>query len=350
MNGNALSKNCLFYIGQELFILLLTSCAKKSIMPLHLCNESAVPPVRMSYGGVMTYDNFITEVHRLIENRLPATAEAHIRRIQKNNNKFFDGLVISDSCSNVSPTIYLEGYYQEYYKKGVSVDEIADLVFAQYEEARLSEPIDVSFFSDFENLKDRIIFRVVNRERNENLLERIPHIDYLDLAVTFLCLLSMGEASDSTILIYNSHLELWGVDTDTLFSLAKKNTPRLFAWELASMHDILSEMAMPQEDLIPSPEDLAFPMYVLTNRIRLHGASCILYEDLLSSLSGKLKDDFYIIPSSIHEVLLVPHTAVGERKDLDTLVCEVNATQVPEEEILSDHAYLYSRKENAILY
>ena len=296
------------------------------------------------------YEKFLTEVLHHINDRLDASTKAHLRKIQKNNNRILDGLVISTEGSNISPTIYLNDYFDEYAGGRLSMDKLIDLLLEQYAQARISQPIDVSGFMDFEQVKDRIIFRIINRSRNTALLEKIPHIDYLDLAVTFLYLLSVHETSDATILIHNSHLTLWQTDLDELFALAKKNTPRLLAWDMSDMHDILAGLSVPDDDLIPQPQELACPMYVLTNQKKLHGAGCILYDHLLSSLSEQLNDDFYIIPSSIHEVLLIPCASAGCRSELDKMIREVNATQVADDEILSDHAYLYSREKDTILY
>ena len=298
----------------------------------------------------MTYEKFLTEVLSSIQTMLPAETEVSLRTIQKNNNCILDGLVFSTKDIQASPTIYLNAYYKNDFRNGVPIEAICRQVLAQYEKARLPEPIDTTFYSDFEKLKDQIIFRIVNRELNADLLSEIPHMDYLDLSITFLALLSVQQTADATIQIRNSHLALWDVPTDTLFELAKKNTPRLLASDVRDLRDLLKEISPPGNDLVPEPEEVAYPMYVLTNQIRLHGAGCILYDNLLASLSQKFDDDFYIIPSSIHEVLLIPQAVADERAALDAMICEVNRTQVPADEILSDHAYLYSRKRNEIVY
>ena len=296
------------------------------------------------------YEKFLAEVLHHINDRLDAGTEAHLRKIQKNNNRILDGLVISTEGSNISPTIYLNDYYEEFTGKQLSLEEIVNHVLEQYEHARSCQPADVSDFADFACVKDRIIFRVINRRKNADLLKRIPHIDYLDLAITFLYLLTIRENADATILIHNTHLSLWHTDTDELFALAQKNTPRLLTWDVTPMKELLSGLSVPDDDLAPRPQDLAYPMYVLTNQNKLHGAGCILYDHLLASLSEDFDDDFYILPSSIHEVLLIPGADTVCRSDLDEMVREVNATQVPEEEILSDHAYLYSREKGEIVY
>ncbi len=298
----------------------------------------------------MTYEKFTTEVLIAIQKRLPRSAEAIIRKVAKNNNQIYDGLVITDKDEAVSPTIYLNAFYGNRYLKGASINDICEEILTQYEAARKIDPCDLSFFTDFSKVKDRIIFRIINKKLNKKLLSEIPHIDYLDLSITFLVLLSIHESCDATVLIHDSHLQMWDTDTDELFLLAKNNTPRLLAWEMSDLSKILETLEAPADDLIPSKNDLSCPMYVLSNRIHMHGAGCILYENLLSSLSGELCDDLYIIPSSIHEVLLIPYSLAHSRNMLDEMICEVNRTQVDAEEILSDHAYVYLRNKNTITY
>ena len=192
----------------------------------------------------MTYEKFLTEVLSSIQTMLPAETEVSLRTIQKNNNCILDGLVFSTKDIQASPTIYLNAYYKNDFRNGVPIEAICRQVLAQYEKARLPEPIDTTFYSDFEKLKDQIIFRIVNRELNTDLLSEIPHMDYLDLSITFLALLSVQQTADATIQIRNSHLALWDVPTDTLFELAKKNTPRLLASDVRDLRDLLKEITL----------------------------------------------------------------------------------------------------------
>ena len=222
--------------------------------------------------------------------------------------------------------------------KTLPEDPITDVLF------RISDS-----FTCFDNIRERIIFRLVNRKANHHLLTKIPHIDYLDLAVTFVCLLSVRDSGDATILINSSHLEKWQLSADDLLATAKQNTPRLLPWEMSNMTDILQELSTPDDDLIPRPQELSYPMYILTNRIRLHGAGCILYDGLLPSLAKTLGDDLYIIPSSIHEVILIQKRDLGDVSELNNMIREVNLTQLSHDEILSNHYYTYVRKEEALI-
>jgi len=88
--------------------------------------------------------------------------------------------------------------------------------------------------------------------------------------------------------------------------------------------------------------------YIMTNKYQINGASVLLYHGLLDGLAEKLGTDLYVIPSSIHEFLILPVLPGTCIQDLNAMIHEVNSTQVEEEEILSDHAYFYSRSEKLL--
>lgn len=291
----------------------------------------------------MTYQEFKDTTIRAIQMKLGKKAKVTIQDIIKNNDTHLDGLTILTNQCNISPTIYLNQYYDQFLH-GKSLSEIyADILFA-YESHKPSQNMDVSFFTDYNKVKEHIVFKLVNYERNRELLKQIPHIRYLDLAIVFSCLISANEEGCATILIHNHHLSFWNVNTDDLYELAKENTPRLLSHRIHSMSDIIKEV-IDDEDLttILSEETDIIPMYILTNRQKLHGSACIVYENLLSSIADRLSSDLYVLPSSIHEVILIPSASANSYAELSSMVREVNATQVSRDEILSDHVYYYSR-------
>lgn len=89
-------------------------------------------------------------------------------------------------------------------------------------------------------------------------------------------------------------------------------------------------------------------MYVLSNKLKNYGAACIAYPYILDMLAGVLKENFYVLPSSVHEVIIVPESSQIRQSELERMVREINETQVPEEEILSNHAYFYYAQEGKL--
>lgn len=291
----------------------------------------------------MTYQEFKQHISHVIQAELGSSVKVTVQEIIKNNNTRLDGLTILSNQLNISPTIYLNYYYSQY-QKGKPLSKIYQDILSTYEESKPKDSIDISFFTDYEKVKSRIVFKLVNYERNRELLERIPHYRYLDLAIVFYCLLEVNDTGNATILIYKHHLAFWHITKDDLYALAMENTPKLLTYDLKNMTEVLNGLFQAEfaEALDMTPN--TFPMYVLSNRSKLNGSGCILYKNLLQSFAQKLNSDLYILPSSIHEVLIIPVEKADSAKELSDMVKEVNATQLSNEEILSDHVYYYSRE------
>ena len=295
----------------------------------------------------MNYQEFLTTVQTQLSHRIESGVSMHIQSFTKNNGTKLDGLVILRPGRNVSPTIYLQPYYHRYLE-GVCLDEICEDILHSYRTHEPKENFDTDSFTDFSRAGKQIVMRLVNYERNKELLKQVPYFRYLDLAVIFYCMLHADSDNQANILIHNEHLDYWKITKDELYELAKKNTPKLLMPQLTPMASILEEMHMMTDtDLTENTP----PLYVLTNQYRTNGAAVMLYEGLLQEVSGHMKSDLIILPSSIHEVLLL---AVDESEHenmthYNDMVKEVNECQLPDEEILSDHAYYYSRKSNLVL-
>ncbi len=306
----------------------------------------------------MTYQTFEEEVISRVTNILPDDYKVHIKPVSKNNGIVLHGLIINNGHSNISPTIYLDYYYDEY-KDGSTIEELTEEIMTQYERFALEADFDISVFTDFEKCKPNISYKLINFEKNKKLLNDVPHIIYLDLAIVFYCLLNSEQLETSSILIRNSHMKLWDISVNDLFDIASANTPKLLKYELRNLTDIVGDMVKMCRDNDTCKEaelcyeDLQLeqsPMYILTNKLKLYGACCILYKNLLEEFANKVGSDIYIIPSSVHEVLLVPESDAYNGEYLTELVQEVNTTQLSPDEVLSDHVYRYCRAEDAITY
>lgn len=295
----------------------------------------------------MTYPEFKEAVIAYIRHALKETAQVSIHPITKNNHIVLDGLTIQENNYNISPTIYLNYYYEEMLA-GKPLAVICEHILQTYHSSRPEENIDVRFYTDYENISDKILFKLIHAKKNEELLKEIPHILYLDLAIVFYCLISTTPTGSATILIHNQHLNFWNIQTDELYQQALRNTPSLLKVEIKNMNDIMQEF-LTDTELDDCIDEDNTPMYVLTNNQKLYGAGCILYSDVLNQFSTKLKTDLYILPSSVHEVILLPATPSTSVEELNQMVCDVNESQVLNEEILSDHVYLYSLSDKTIL-
>lgn len=271
-----------------------------------------------------------------------------INHVIKNNGCEMDGLVIMEKGKDIAPTIYLDSFY-ELYTNGENIKNIIRQIEVIYEQNKNNVTFDVNILKHFDTIKDKIVYKVVNYRSNEKLLEQVPHKRILDLAVVFYCLLDNEYGRSATALIYNNNLKNWNVTIDDVYKAALKNTPDLLHSKISSMAALFEKCGVNVDgeevdlkDYVPSD------MYVLTNESKLNGAACILYENVLYDFAQKLGADLYILPSSVHEVILLPKLSMFEKDELVNMVKEVNTEGVAADEVLSDHVYEYNRTEGLI--
>lgn len=305
----------------------------------------------------MEMDVFAGKVRAAVEREMGSGYEVSLKNVRKNNNVHRKGLVIQRRGEDVSPIIYLE-LFGEAYEAGSPITTVAKMIQQFYRKGKVEGSVDVGFFRDFKAVKDRICYRLINRAENRSLLEDIPYIEFLDLAVCFYYAYDSSELGDVSILIYNSHVEMWGTCIADLLELAKKNTPRLFPWKYAGLGEILDgNTRLAQEgqhggESLDGLEGEPFgyiPMKVLTNSKKSYGAISILYPGVLKEIAKMAGTDFYIIPSSVHEVLTLPYDGLLSEGAVKAMISEINDTQVAPEEVLSNSLYRYIAEENDVV-
>lgn len=285
----------------------------------------------------MEINEFAEKMRDTIAGNLGEEYRVEIREVKKNNGVILHGLLIISNEENVIPTIYLETFHAAY-EDGVPMGEIQNRILEIYREETPKGNISMDFFRFFERVKKRICYRLIRRQGNEELLNDIPYVEFLDLAVCFYYAYSGQILGEGTILIHNSHMEMWNVNIRDLMKLAVVNTPKLFPAKISPMTEILREV-MEVEGKNDLEQEL--PLKVLTNTRRTYGAVCVLYPGLLEKIADKAGSNFYIIPSSIHEVILLEETGEENAADLKKMIHEVNSTHVSPEEVLSDNLYFY---------
>ncbi len=290
----------------------------------------------------MTYYQFIHEVESKVKEGVDEDVSVFIHSTVKNNAAMRYGLTITRKGTNVFPTIYLEEYYR-HFQSGSSVESIAADILRMYTTVRFQRPFDGEFIKDYQSVKGKIVYHLVNREANKELLREIPYEEYLDLAVIYYVLLEVNSYGMASMMIQDEHLKMWNVSGEEIAGRARANTKRLLPYEFRTMSALLEELLDIEET---KGDDV---MYVLSNQIRSYGAAAVLYEDRLAGIGGYLKENYYVLPSSVHEVIIVPESASPGRRSLDSLVKEVNETQVDQEDVLADHAYYYDRRKGRLL-
>ena len=296
----------------------------------------------------MKFQEFTEEVKEKMKELMDESFVIEIQKIRKNNDVVLHGLTIRDPGRNIIPTIYLESFY-EYYQNGASFDDVVDKISLIYTESMPKDHVNMDFFGDFEKVRDRIVYRLINAEKNEELLKDIPYIPFHDLAICFCYSFWSPELGDGMILIHNNHMEEWGITHKQLLHLAERNTPELLPISFFGIHEVLRQLNVELE-LEENEEE---QLYVLSNQQRNYGAAVMLYPEALYWVAEQLQSDYYIIPSSVHEVLILRkerfQALQREGIVLQAMIQEINEDQVSAEEVLSDCPYFYDRTECRLL-
>ncbi len=288
---------------------------------------------------------FSMKILKEIRKIIPADQKAEISSIMKNNGITEDAVSIMEKGKNISPTIYLKEFY-EYYKEGAALEELAAEIVRRNNKYKLEESLDIGFFINYEKAQERIVFKLINRDKNRKLLENIPYVEYMDLVMVFYYLLYDETAGNATILIHNSHLKMWGISKEELYGKACENTPKLLPAAITGMREIIQQM-MGEGANFEEPVEEDVPMYVMTNPMKMNGAATMAYPNAVKNFANAIGRNVYIIPSSVHEVILVPESGT-EGGRLNEMVREVNESQVDPKEVLADHVYYYNRLENSM--
>lgn len=296
----------------------------------------------------MMFDDFKNEVVVKIREFLPesfAAAEVSLQVVRKNNDLQLTGLTIRSTESNICPTIYLEKFYEEY-ESGTDMSEILERIAQVRMEHEVAEPFDVAQITDFEQIKGKLVPRLINAEMNSELLEVRPHKLVADLAVTYCALLDQSFDGTASVAVTNELMKMWNTSVEELHQIAVANLVELLPSTFKGMTEVMSEMmGMSTEEMemmgMSTDEE---QMYVLSNSIKVNGASALLDTKMMEEIIEKV-GDFYILPSSIHETLVVPVKSGMDVESLEAMVREVNSTQLQPDEILSNRVYSYSLEE-----
>lgn len=299
----------------------------------------------------MEYENFVDTMRKKVEALSENGTKVIIMEVCKNNGVKKKGLMVKAKDCNMAPTVYLEEFYGEY-KRGKTLEEIAEAVVGVYRDNHTVQGFHMEDFKDFKQMKSQLVFRVVNYEKNAEILKNSPYITFLDLAIVPYISFQVDESNWGSILVKNEHLNLWGITNENVMKIAAENTPKLMQPQIRKMEDTIRQLlasgggedTKEYEKLLEEMEESEnkVPMYVLTNGKNLYGATCMIYDGVIEMFAEEMGEDIYILPSSIHEVILLPVSKALNSMELKAMVQEINRTQIPIEEVLSDHVYKFS--------
>ena len=291
----------------------------------------------------MDYQSFKMKLVELVQKEISESVEISLERIPKNNGIYMEGIVFSRRGENTSPVIYVEEYYQ-YWKKGVFMEKLVEKIIWNYSHFKPLAKMTDDFFKDYDKLKSRIFYKIINYEKNREMLKKIPHRRILDLAMVFYYQIDEVEPP-ATILIQNSHLAMWDITEEELEENAVKYTCLCLPAEFLTMDQLAG---IEEEDMDEMLSEERCPMYILTNKERRFGAGTVFYPGILKQAQKLVGDNFFILPSSIHECILIPEDGNYDQESLAEMVTEINVHHVDAREVLSDQAYYYLKKDGRI--
>jgi hypothetical protein len=301
----------------------------------------------------MKIEDFMEKVKNSVIEKLGKEYQVTVCKSDKNNGVVCTGLRVQKNDCSVAPLIYLDEHFRQYKNGNTTLSSIVKYVV---KESRKKSPcVDIQQYLIYENIRKNVVYRLVNTESNRDLLEDIPHLEFLDLSIIFRCTVAQEDIGPASILIHNVHMKLWDITIQELYQDAVMNTPRLEEYEIKSMTEVMREI-MTEENSDGSGQDAymeefsdSVPLYVLSNKNRIEGAGCMLYPDLMKDFSDTIGSSFYIIPSSVHECLLLPPKEDVQGGEIRNMIKEINDTQVSIEERLSYSLYYYDKDEGRII-
>ena len=288
----------------------------------------------------MEIKEFGEVIAREVESVLGKEYTASFRDVVKNNGVIYHALVIRRSDDNVAPTIYIDNYFAEY-KMGTKLMGIVNEVVDIYRNCRPLKRVDMDFFFDFANVSPRLFFKVVNYRKNKEKLQDVPIKRALDLALVPMCLYKDDVIGNGTITINKSHLQHWEVTEEELWENVIASASTVSPAKITGIEKFFSGITGAEI------EESINGINVLTNTSGNLGAAVIFYPDLLKEMADEYDSDLYIIPSSIHECIIIPDTCSAPKTEyMRDMIKEVNRTTLADIEILSDNLYRYDREED----
>ena len=290
----------------------------------------------------MNFEEFELQIQNLLRES-DSNLDIQIQGVSKNNGIQYTGLACRNINTAVSPVIYMEPYFRMF-DDGKDIHSIVDEVLRIVRSNQLD--FDAKSIYEFDMLKERIIYAVINKSRNRDLLERIPYRVFNDeLVITYKIMLDNVVDGSATLQVNNEILKIWNVSEEDLWQQATNNTPIIKKPVMNSMLEVLLRIKGLDNDedfkrLLDGCYGLDTGMYVLSNSDGINGASVIVDKQFMDDVYSKI-GKCYILPSSLHEVIVIPYTEDIDVDYLNSMISEVNNTQVEAVEVLGDRAMLF---------
>ena len=289
----------------------------------------------------MDYEQFLEQVKADLREQFPYM-NVEIRNVEKLQGQSYTGISIAPEGSNTGATLDLRSQY-EMLQDGVPMDIVMRRIENFAADAVNQIPqVEASTLSDYEQMKHTLIMQAVPVGPNRALLETIPHRTMEDIAIVYRFQLEHRENADATVLVTNQMLQNYGITAEQLMADASISAPQRNPVSLRSLAEVLSEMS---GGMIP-PEDVgAPPLMVATVPGAVNGAGVMGYPDFFKDAAEQIGGSYFILPSSVHEILLLADDGSMSAQELSAMVSAVNSQEVMPEEQLGSEAYHYDAQD-----
>lgn len=298
----------------------------------------------------LTFEEFKQELLNNREAYLPdnlSAAEVSIEHVDKLNHSY-DALMVRIPGSNYAASVELDGFYER--RKNAPETNVFREFKAMLESMDLEQGKNLenagNLLADYSRVKENLFIRCSSADKNTSFLNSSPHTTLGDLAFTVHVGLNWQEGTTPayTAVVSEDMLNSWGISKDTLFRDAINNSARRLPVMCKPLSDVMMGFMGMEVVERDEPDN---GLYVLSNEMGQYGASAIIYPGVLDEMHGRI-GDFYMLPSSVHEFLLLPEGFDLPVEALESMVRDVNRTVLNEEDFLSDCVYHYDGEEKVM--
>ena len=289
-------------------------------------------------------DALIEILNVLVEKDITLSITTNI----KNNGMEVKGVIFKKKDINIAPTIYLERFFDEY-RNGVELEDIAQRIMAIYKENVIEQNVSFESYTNYDKAKTSLFIRIINFEQNKERLKKVPYRRYLDLAIVVYYCIDIKPFNNATVLVLDEHIKSWKKDKEEVIDDAMENTRKNMKCVFKPMGELLGGTDVPENmrRVLYSNE---ITMNVVTNARQFYGSVFMVMRSKLDEFYEELGEDYLIIPSSVHELILIPKSKCDDVSVINEMIKEVNANCVPIDEVLSDHCYEYVKGEEALIF
>lgn len=295
----------------------------------------------------MNYTEYKHTLQEALQERVGENAKVYLATAEKLNGVTDDVFVIEKKGKDIHPRIYLKDLY-EGSSMGEHLEESVDILYCLSEEKPFVSQEDIPEM--WQSAKRRIELRLVNKKWNIKMLKDVPYKEYLDFAVIFVVLIAAKEDARAILTVNREWMKKWGIGLDDLWEAAQENLRKenFFIKSISSMLEpIVNEVpgAMEKETT-----EWCGNLYIMSNVRQSYGARALLRKEILCRFAEEHKCNLYLLPSSLHEFLVLEDDGVYESSGLKQLVCEVNGEPkvIDREQWLSDSVYYYDREKDEV--